>query len=532
MDILNILKKLANKEYDNITKVEKTNDNVVKSTHLLQSNYIEIKRNKESSSPHKFHKIKFVQNNKIIVDEKESLGCLLCTVDYGKSVTYILGKNSRYDYGECFKEFEKPFENYFLIFIKGVDVSDTMHDCHIIDPYDFYTIVIHNDKTIENKLARGKAPLINTYNKLLWDEYKTNSKVINIEGKNYLNIRGLHEFNKYLGECSIRENNYILIYFHKMECLSFYMVYELCKTADSFEILSNKFEDDIDTRNYCAKFSKDRIEDIALIHYCIDKRGLGNSIYYSNLYGSKSKGYGCAGSAIYNTPYSEYIKGLNWITNYKAQFILSDEQRNNFKELVKFVYKKYNLPLDYTKLPDEFTKELVLEDDFLDKLKEFVYKNYYNYTEYAKIGPAIVMDQTKSKIDNDKKQNVLKQKYQELKQDLIKKKIYSTKWKSELDLFKLVYSYFPDAIYQYRETWLGLQSIDIFIPSKKLAFEYQGQQHYAAIDFWGGQEGFEKRQMLDEQKRKLCKENNVKLIEWRYDEPISKIMLDKKLENL
>ena len=32
--------------------------------------------------------------------------------------------------------------------------------------------------------------------------------------------------------------------------------------------------------------------------------------------------------------------------------------------------------------------------------------------------------------------------------------------------------------------------------------------------------------------KKLCKENNVKLIEWRYDEPISKIMLDKKLENL
>ena len=99
-----------------------------------------------------------------------------------------------------------------------------------------------------------------------------------------------------------------------------------------------------------------------------------------------------------------------------------------------------------------------------------------------------------------------------------------------MDLFKLVYSHYSDAIYQYRDSWLGLQSLDIYIPSQRLAFEYQGLQHYEPIDFQGGQEGFKRRQLLDEQKRKLCKENNVKLIEWRYDEPISKIMLDKKLK--
>lgn len=56
--------------------------------------------------------------------------------------------------------------------------------------------------------------------------------------------------------------------------------------------------------------------------------------------------------------------------------------------------------------------------------------------------------------------------------------------------------------------------------------------YFEPIDFWGGEEGFKYRQKLDEQKRKLCIENNIKLIEWRYDEPISQIMLNKKLKEL
>ena len=327
-------------------------------------------------------------------------------------------------------------------------------DCKSRKHYNFTRVVFHNGKVIAQREWRKPIPLISPYNELLWETgysniYKVSDEnIINIGGVDYLNVKDILDFNEYINECCIFENDYVLIYFHKRECLAFYMIYELCKTAYSLEIIPNKFEDDIDTVNYCAKFSKNCIEEIALVHYCIDKRGLGNNAYFSNLYGSKSKGFSCAGSAIYNIPYAEYLKGLNWILNYKSQFMFTEHQKNNFKSLVKFIYDKYGLKPDYTKLPSDFTRDLVLEDDFLNKLNTFVYSTFYKDKEF--------------KVQRD----ILRQKYQKLKQKLIKNNIYSTKWKSETDLFKLVYSHYSDAIYQYRDSWLGLQSLDIYSKSK------------------------------------------------------------------
>ncbi len=97
----------------------------------------------------------------------------------------------------------------------------------------------------------------------------------------------------------------------------------------------------------------------------------------------------------------------------------------------------------------------------------------------------------------------------------------SSPWTSEYSLYKLVLLYFSDAIYHYYSNWLGNQHIDIFIPSKQIAFEFQGEQHYTPIDYFGGEQGFIERQFLDEKKRVLCKENNVVLIEWPYSTPIT-----------
>ena len=108
--------------------------------------------------------------------------------------------------------------------------------------------------------------------------------------------------------------------------------------------------------------------------------------------------------------------------------------------------------------------------------------------------------------------------------------IYFGKWKSEQKMYALIVRYFSDAIYQYQDKWLGLQSLDVYIPSLKIAFEYQGEQHYAATDFFGGEEKFKIRQERDARKRKLCLENGVTLIEWRYDEEITKENLATKLQ--
>jgi hypothetical protein len=61
------------------------------------------------------------------------------------------------------------------------------------------------------------------------------------------------------------------------------------------------------------------------------------------------------------------------------------------------------------------------------------------------------------------------------------------------------------------------------------AFEFQGVQHYEPINFFGGEDGLRKRERLDIQKKEKSIENGVKLIEWQYDEPLSKITLYNKL---
>lgn len=105
-------------------------------------------------------------------------------------------------------------------------------------------------------------------------------------------------------------------------------------------------------------------------------------------------------------------------------------------------------------------------------------------------------------------------------------------WISEMTLFKLIESVFQDAQHHVNPAWLTPQHLDIFVHSKKLAFEYQGKQHYEAIDFFGGEDSFEKRKQLDDLKMKKCKSNEVILIHWRYDEPITKDVLDIKLSGI
>lgn len=117
----------------------------------------------------------------------------------------------------------------------------------------------------------------------------------------------------------------------------------------------------------------------------------------------------------------------------------------------------------------------------------------------------------------------------EIYQQLVSSGVAKVKWKNEVDLFKLVLKHYPDAIYQYRTEWLEKQSLDIFIPSLRTAIEYQGQQHYEPIEFFGGNEAFLYRQKLDELKMEKCKKNGVRLIYWDYQNVISKTNLNRKI---
>ena len=60
--------------------------------------------------------------------------------------------------------------------------------------------------------------------------------------------------------------------------------------------------------------------------------------------------------------------------------------------------------------------------------------------------------------------------------------------------------------------WLKNYELDFYLPEYNVAIECQGKQHFDAVEFFGGEEEFEKRKKWDEEKKKLCEENNVPLL--------------------
>lgn len=120
--------------------------------------------------------------------------------------------------------------------------------------------------------------------------------------------------------------------------------------------------------------------------------------------------------------------------------------------------------------------------------------------------------------------NIIKNKYSELKNErsdiyseIVADNRASSKWKSEQQVYAIVRKEYEDAIYQYRAEWLGRKSLDIYIPSLNTAIEYQGIQHYKPLEIFGGEENFKIQQQRDMEKKNLCAENGVRLIEWKYD---------------
>ena len=62
--------------------------------------------------------------------------------------------------------------------------------------------------------------------------------------------------------------------------------------------------------------------------------------------------------------------------------------------------------------------------------------------------------------------------------------------------------------------------------------EYQGEQHFKPIQFFGELKALKKRKKLDLKKERICKKINIKLIKFNYDESIAvKSIVNKLKEN-
>lgn len=75
--------------------------------------------------------------------------------------------------------------------------------------------------------------------------------------------------------------------------------------------------------------------------------------------------------------------------------------------------------------------------------------------------------------------------------------------------------------YEYQKIFKNCRNLkvlpfDFYLYDYNVAIEYQGEQHYKPIEYFGGEENFKKQQKRDNIKRNYCKNNKIKLLEIPY----------------
>lgn len=65
---------------------------------------------------------------------------------------------------------------------------------------------------------------------------------------------------------------------------------------------------------------------------------------------------------------------------------------------------------------------------------------------------------------------------------------------------------------------------DFYLPDYNACIEYDGQQHFMEIDFFGGKEGYIKRKRNDSIKNVFCEDNNILLLRIKYNENIVDVL--------
>jgi very-short-patch-repair endonuclease len=68
---------------------------------------------------------------------------------------------------------------------------------------------------------------------------------------------------------------------------------------------------------------------------------------------------------------------------------------------------------------------------------------------------------------------------------------------------------------------------DFYLPDLNVCIEFDGEQHFAPFDIFGGEESFNIIQIKDKLKNEYCEKNNIRLLRITYlDENIEKIIKD------
>lgn len=87
-------------------------------------------------------------------------------------------------------------------------------------------------------------------------------------------------------------------------------------------------------------------------------------------------------------------------------------------------------------------------------------------------------------------------------------------WVQETMLIYRVKDAFPqlEAVQHGRPDWLSPQHLDVWIPSLNIGIEFQGEQHFRPIAYFGGEEAHKASKERDARKESLCRANGCHLI--------------------
>ena len=102
-------------------------------------------------------------------------------------------------------------------------------------------------------------------------------------------------------------------------------------------------------------------------------------------------------------------------------------------------------------------------------------------------------------------------------------------WISEMRMFTLIRQRFDQVELHAQPDWLKPQHLDCYVPSIRVGFEFQGQQHFEPVAVFGGEKGLAQTKQRDKLKAEKCADNGVTLIYWTHAEPLNPDVLVTKL---
>lgn len=468
-------------------------------------------------------------------------------IDYASYITW--NEHSLFGVLHIFTEHELEFQNVYQYFIFTIDSNDKVTPLfpktnllELSDLKDFFLICTHpvsvlhqemdTDKIIscDLKIYRCSTLLYTIHNvqridkvgidlKIIYTSQETENLYSHWIYKNRKSELLLKDTLSWTSETqnsllltekpeNICENGLLNIFFYESACKTCLILKAFAKEMDTFQIVPNIFPDDA-TINYKIAISQTKIDDIAFIQYCLMKN-------------TKIGNYAIYGVPLYDLKKGCYIKPSPQKAIIELQKMdLSLQDEDLYQSIISMLFTKYGEQVSEW-FPKGFLYNDKSQDIQLRALNKFLNAEHPAYIESAH-GNREPLTHFLQKMNSL---------YNDIFNSLVLNGNIIPKWKSEYSLYEMVKKKYPCTIYQYRTKWLKFQSLDIFIPELQTAIEYQGIQHYKPIEVFGGKEHFEKQQELDRKKRFLCNENNIRLIEWKYDEPISALVLKKKLSEI